>query len=90
MKNSIKKEFDSEPKYNEKYLKAKIKFCNVKIKTNFYNNKTLKEGSELFCLSVILIDSVLRTDKNYYFQVFLEECKILLKKKRCLSILRTT
>ena len=25
VKNSIKKEFDSEPKYNEKYLKAKIK-----------------------------------------------------------------
>ena len=25
VKNSIKKEFDSEPVYNEKYLKAKIK-----------------------------------------------------------------
>ena len=25
VKNSIKKEFDSEPLYNEKYLKAKIK-----------------------------------------------------------------
>ena len=25
IKNSIKKEFDSEPLYNEKYLKAKIK-----------------------------------------------------------------
>ena len=25
LKNSIKKEFDSEPAYNEKYLKTKIK-----------------------------------------------------------------
>ena len=25
IKNSLKKEFDSEPVYNEKYLKAKIK-----------------------------------------------------------------
>ena len=27
------------------------------------------------CLSVIQIDSVLRTGKSYYSQVFLEECK---------------
>ena len=27
------------------------------------------------CLSVIRIDSVLRTVKSYYSQVFLEECK---------------
>ena len=26
VKNSIKKEFDSEPVHNEKYLKAKVKF----------------------------------------------------------------
>ena len=29
----------------------------------------------LFFLSVILIDSVFRTAKNYYPQVFIEECK---------------
>ena len=28
VKNSLKKEFDSEPVYNEKYLKAKIKSNN--------------------------------------------------------------
>ena len=30
-------------------------------------------------LSVILIDSVYRTGKNYYPQVFLEECKYIVK-----------
>ena len=35
VKNSIKKEFDSEPVYNEKYLKVKIKSYNGKINTNF-------------------------------------------------------
>ena len=30
IKNSIKKEFDNEPVYNEKYLKAKIKLYNGK------------------------------------------------------------
>ena len=52
IKNSIKKEFDSETVRNEKYLKAKIKSCNRKIYTNFHNNKILKEGSPFICLSV--------------------------------------
>ena len=38
-KKNIKKQFDSEPVYNEKYLKAKIKSDNGKINANFYNNK---------------------------------------------------
>ena len=46
--NIIKKEFDSEPVYNEKYLKAKIKSNNGKINTNFHNNKIPKEGSQFF------------------------------------------
>ena len=44
VKNSLKKEFDSKPIYNEKYLKAKIKSYNGKINTNFHNNKITKEG----------------------------------------------
>ena len=39
VKNSIKKEFDSESVYNEKYIKAKINSFKGKINTNFYNNK---------------------------------------------------
>ena len=82
VKNIIKKEFDSESVYNEKYLKAKIKSYNGKINTNFHNNKIPKEGSNFICLSVILIDSVFRTGKNYYPQVFLEECKFFVKEKK--------
>ena len=39
VKNNIKKKIDSEPLYNEKYLKAKIKSYNGKINTNLHNNK---------------------------------------------------
>ena len=46
VKNSLKKEFDSEPVYNEKYLKAKIKRYNGKIDTSFHNHKTPKESSQ--------------------------------------------
>ena len=77
VRNSIKKEFDSERAYNEKYLKAKIKSYNGKINTNFHNNKTPKEGSQCICLSVILIDSV-----YHYPQVFLEERKYVVKEKK--------
>ena len=34
---------------------------------------TRKKGSQFICLSVILINSVSRTSKNYYPRVFLEE-----------------
>ena len=70
VKNSLKKEFDSEPVYNEKYLKAKMKSYNGKINTNFHNNKIPREGSQFIGLAVILIDSVVRTGENFYPQVF--------------------
>ena len=87
MKDSLNKEFDSEPRYNEKYPKAKIKTYNGKINTNFHNNKIPKEGSQFTCSLIILIDSVFRTGKNYYPQVFLEECKYVVKEKIFLCIL---
>ena len=64
-------------------------------KLTHYNNKIPKEGFQVICLSVILIDSVFRTGKDYYPQVFLEECKCVFKEKKyayyCqLSILLTT
>ena len=65
VKNSIKKEFDSEPAYNEKYIKAKIKPYSRKTKTNFHNNKIPKEGSQCVCFPVILISCVFRTGNNY-------------------------
>ena len=40
-----------------------------------------KECSIFICLSVGLINSVFRTGKNYYPQVFLEECNYVVKEK---------
>ena len=48
----------------------------------FHNNKIPREGSQFICLSVILIHSVFRTGKNYYPQVFLDECKYVVKEKK--------
>ena len=58
IKNSFKEEFGSEPMYNEKYLKAKIKSYNWKIDTNFHNNEIPNEGSQFTCLLVIFIEQI--------------------------------
>ena len=79
--NSIKKELESEPAYNEKYLKTEIEPYQGKISTNFHSDKIQKQGSQCICLSVIFIDSVHRTGENCYPQVFLEECKYVVKEK---------
>ena len=46
--NTIEKGFDSEPVYNEKYLKLKAKSSEGKISTNFYGNKIPKEVLNVF------------------------------------------
>ena len=78
-KKNLLEEFDSEPVYNGKYLKTKIKSYNGKVNTSFDNSKIPKEGSQCIYVSVILTYSVYRKDKNYYPQVFLEECKYVIK-----------
>ena len=80
--NIIEKEFDSNSVYNEKYIKTKTKVYNKKINTDFLGNKMWKEGSEYICLSVFLLGSVYKKDKNYYPQVLLEECKHVIKEKK--------
>ena len=89
LKSIMKKEFDSEPVNNEKYLTPKIKSYNGKINTNFHNNKIPTEGFQCFCLSNILIDSDFTAGKHYYPQEFVEESKHALKEKRCQSLLLT-
>ena len=44
--------------------------------------KYQNEVPQHICISVILIDSVFRIDENYCPQVFLEECKYVVKKKK--------
>ena len=53
--NYIKKEFDREPIYKEKYRRAKVKSCEGKISTNFHGDKVLNGGCPGICLSVIII-----------------------------------
>ena len=67
--------FESKPVYGEdvKYIKTKIKTGNII--TNFHNKKMPKEKATCKCLSIIMIDSVIKANKKYYPQTLLEECK---------------
>ena len=78
IKNLFKEKFDSEPVYNDKYIKAKINLYDK----NFYGNKTPIEGEHYTCFFVILLDSIVNVNKKYYPQIFLKECKYAVKKKK--------
>ena len=81
--NSIKKVFDSEPIYDKKFLKTKIK-CYGDEATDFLNEEMAKVDSDYTSLAVIEIDFILKKDENYYLQVFLIECKYIEKEKMAL------
>ena len=69
--------------YNDKYIKIEIKIYNNRVYTNFQHNKMLKDNENFACLSVILLDSVfVNSDKEYYPQILLEECKYAIKNKK--------
>ena len=67
---SIKKEFDRELVFDEKYLKTKIKCYDGKINTNFHNDKMPKEGPQCIFLSVTLVDSAFKMAKSLSSNVF--------------------
>ena len=73
----MKINFESNPVYGDdvKYIKTKIKTYAGNIITNFHNKKMPKENAPCKCLSIIIIDSVIKANKKYYSQTLLEECK---------------
>ena len=66
--------------YGDKYIKTKIKTHADSIITNFHNKKMPKEKVPCKCVSIIMLDFVIETDKKYYLQTFLEECKYVQEK----------
>ena len=64
----------------KEYLKAKVREFDGEIKTNFLGNGLPKENIYYTCIACITIDSVMKTNKRCYPQVYLEECKYQIKK----------
>ena len=66
--------------YDDKYIKTKIKRYADSITTNFHYKKMPKEKVSCKLLSIIMLDSVIKSDEKYYPQIFLEECKYVEEK----------
>ena len=64
IKNKLNIKFHSEPVYEYKYLKAKVREFDGVIKTNFLGNDIPKENMHYTCIARITIDSVLRIIKK--------------------------
>ena len=88
--NLMNIEFDSEPVYddNDKYIETKIKLYGDKVNTNFQGRKLPKENASYKCLLLIMLDSVIRINKKYYPQTFLEEFKYVIRKNEMENLLK--
>ena len=75
IKNKISIKFHSEPVYEYRYLKAKVREFDGAIKTNFLGNDLPKENMHYTCIAWITIDPVMNFDRKNHPQVYLEECK---------------
>ena len=88
--NLMNIKFDSEPVYvdNDIYIKTKIKMFEDRVNTNFQGKKVPKENSSYNCLSLIMLDSVIRVNKKYYPQTLLEECKYVTRKNKMENLVK--
>ena len=82
--NLLNIEFDSEPVYGDgnKYIKTKMKMYEDRVNTNFQSKKVPKENASYKCLSLIMLDSVIRVNKKYHLQTVLEECKYVIRENK--------
>ena len=80
----MNKEFERKPIYGDadRYIKTKIKTYGNRVNTNFQGQKVPEENIAYKCISLIMLDSVIRVNKKYFPQRLLEECKYVIRKNK--------
>ena len=82
VENVMKINFEIKPIYGDdgdKYTKTKIKLYADSIITNFHK-KIPKQKAPCKCLSIIMLDCVIKVNKSCYPQTILEKCKYVQEK----------
>ena len=79
IKSILNVKLHSQPIYDEKYIKTKVK--------TFSSDEISKEKNHYVCIPAVCIDSALRVDKKNYPQVYLEQCKYKIKKRELVSLI---
>ena len=87
IKKKLNIRFHSQPIYDDKYIKIKVKAFSGVINKLFTDNKFPKEENYYICIAAISIDSVLKVDKKSYPQVYLEQCKYKIKKRKMVDFI---
>ena len=89
--NKIKKSLNTrshgQPIYDDKYMKTKVKTFSNMINTLFSGNEILKEGNHFICIVATCIDFVLKVDKKNYPQVYLQQCKYKIKRRKSVDFI---
>ena len=85
IKSILNVKFHSQPIYDDKYIKTKVKTFNNTINTLLSGDEIPKERIHYVCIAAIYINSVLKTDKKNYPQVYLVQCKYKIKKRELVS-----
>ena len=82
IKDKLGIKFHSEPVYEYKYLKAKVKEFDGVIKTNFLGKGIPKENMHYAYIACVTVNYVMKLNKKYFPQVYLEESKYKIKKRQ--------
>ena len=82
IKEILNIKFNNLPIHNEEYIKNKVEIFNGVNKTTFTDDKIPKEKNHYVHIAAINIDSVMKIDKKAQLQVYLEQCKYKLKKRK--------
>ena len=81
-KDKLGIKFHSESVYENKYLKAKVKEFDGVIKTNFLGKGIPKENMHYAYIACVTVNYVMKLNKKYFPQVYLEESKYKIKKRQ--------
>ena len=72
--------------YDDPYIKTKVKTFKM-VKIMFDGDEIPEEKIEYECIPCISIDSVLKVDKKWYPQVYLEQCIYKVKKRKVKNLI---
>ena len=80
IKNKLNIKFHSQPIYENKYLKAKVREFDGSIKTNFLGNNVPKENTYCTCIACITVDSVMKMNQKIIHKFIQKNASTKLKK----------
>ena len=91
MWNKIKKtlniRFHSQPIYDNKYIKTRVKPFNGVVSTIFSDKEIPKERNHYIWIAAICTDFFMKIDKKNYPQVYLEQRKYKVKKRNLVDFI---